>query len=135
MFERALKVGQMGKGGANVDSFTDQLLLEMEICQWATMTVAEATVLLWLKDIDSSDKDQKELGKLINKAWEETDKQGEVFTVEDCRSIAHKHWESVCQNQITLSRTQNGTGLAVTKDDEKAKRKKEKKKAKKALKA
>ena len=32
MFKRALKVGQMGKGGANVDRFTDQLLLEMEIC-------------------------------------------------------------------------------------------------------
>ena len=33
MFERALSVGKMGKGGANVDSFTDQLILEMEICQ------------------------------------------------------------------------------------------------------
>ena len=69
------------------------------------MTVAEATVLLWLKDMDSSDKDQEDLGKLLNKAWDEADKQGEAFTVEDCRSIAHAHWESVWQNQITLSRT------------------------------
>ena len=55
------------------------------------MTVAESTVLLWLKDIDSSDKDQEDLGKLVNKARDEADKQGEVFTVEDCRSIAHAH--------------------------------------------
>ena len=33
MFERALSVGKMGKGGTNVDSFTNQLILEMEICQ------------------------------------------------------------------------------------------------------
>ena len=132
MFERAMSVGKMGKGGINVDSFTDQLILEMEICQWLTMTVAEATVLLWLKDIDSSDKDQEDLGKLVNKAWDEAEKQGEVFTVEDCRSIAHAHWESVRHNQITLSRTQGGNGLVVTKDETKAKRKRERKKAKKA---
>ena len=66
-----MSVGKMGKGGINVDSFTDQFILEMEICQWSTMTVAEATVLLWLKDIDSSDKDQEDLGKLVNKAWDE----------------------------------------------------------------
>ena len=135
MFERAFKVGQMGKNGANVDTFTDQLILEMEICQWASMTVAEATVLLWLKDIDSNDKDQEELGKLVNKQWDEAEKQDVVFTVDDCRAIAPKHWESVRQNQITMNKTQNVNGLVITKDDEKAKEKKEKKKAKKALKA
>ena len=108
-------MGKMGKGGPNVDSFTDQLILEMEQCQWSSMTVAEATVLFWLKDIDASDKDQEELGKLVNKAWDESEKQGVVFTVEDCRTIAHRHWESVRHNQITLSRTQGGNnGLVVT---------------------
>ena len=48
------------------------------------MTVAEATVLFWLKDIDASDKDQEELGKLVNKAWDEAERQGLQFTVEDC---------------------------------------------------
>ena len=83
MFERAFKVGQMGKNGSNVDTFTDQLILEMEVCQWASMTLAEATCLLWLKDIDSSDKDQEELGKLINREWDKADEQKVVFTVED----------------------------------------------------
>ena len=45
MLERAVSVGKMGKGGPNLDSFTDQLILEMEQCQWSTMTVAEVTVL------------------------------------------------------------------------------------------
>ena len=102
MLERAVSVGKMGKGGLNLDSFTDQLILEMEICQWLSMTVAEATVLFWLKDIDSSDKDQEDLGKLVNKAWDEAEKQGAVFTVEGCQTIAHRHWESVHHNQITL---------------------------------
>ena len=95
MLERAISVGKMGKGGCNLDSFTDQLILEMEICEWSTMTVAEATVLFRLKDIDSSDKDQEDLGKAVNKAWDQAEKNGEVFTVEDCRSIAKSHWESV----------------------------------------
>merc|ERR1712112_514546 len=70
MLERAVSVGKMGKKGCNLDSFTDQLILEMEVCQWSSMTVEEATVLFWLKDIDSSDKDQEDLGKAVNKAWD-----------------------------------------------------------------
>ena len=69
-------------------------------------------------------------GERANKAWDEAEKQGEVFTVEDCRSIAHAHWESVRHNQITLSRTQGQNGLVVNKDGTKTKRKR--KKAKKA---
>ena len=50
-----------------------------------------------------------------------------MFTVEDCRTIAHRHWESVCHNQITLSRTQGGNnGLVVTKDGTKTKWKRKK---------
>ena len=96
------------------------------MCQWASMTLAEATCLLWLKDIDSSDKDQEELGTLINREWDEAEKQKVVFTVEDCRAIAHKHWESVRQNQITMSKTQNAN--VIVKDDEKAKEKKQRRK-------
>ena len=74
MIDRAVTMGRMGKGGPNLDSFTDQLILEMEQCQWSSMTVTEVTILFWLKDIDSSDKDQEELGKLVNKAWDEAEK-------------------------------------------------------------
>ena len=90
------------------------------------MTVAEATVLFWLKDIDSSDKDQEDLGKAVNKAWDLAEKNGEVFTVEDCRSIAKVHWESVRSNEITLSRTQGQNGLVVTKEGKTTKRKRKK---------
>ena len=101
-FERVFKVGQMGKDGSCVDTFTDQLLLDMEVCQWGSMTLAEATCLLWLKDIDMSDKNQEELGKTINLEWDKAEAQNVVFTVEDCRALAHKHWERVRQNNLTM---------------------------------
>merc|ERR1712243_438415 len=88
---------------------------------------------LWLKDIDSSDKDQEELGKLINREWDKAEEQKVVFTVEDCRAIAHKHWERVRQNNLTMSKTQNVN--SAVKDDDKLKEKKEKNKAKKAKRA
>ena len=32
MIDRAITVGRMGKGGPNLDSFTDQLIIDMEQC-------------------------------------------------------------------------------------------------------
>ena len=55
------------------------------------MTVTEVTVLYLLKDIDASDKDQEELGKLVHCHWDKAEKQGIPFTVEDCRRIGHCH--------------------------------------------
>ena len=67
------------------------------------------------------------MGKLVHKHWDEAERQGVPFTVEDCRRIRHRHWESVRQNQITLSRSQGGkNGLLVTKDGTKTKRKRKK---------
>lgn len=80
MIDRAITVGRMGKGGPNLDSFTDQLILDIEQCPWSTMTVTEATVLYWLNDLYASDRDQEELGKLIHRHWDEAEKQGVPFT-------------------------------------------------------
>merc|ERR1711867_324323 len=126
MLERTVSVGKMGKKGYNLDTFTDELILEMGVCEWSTMTVAEATALFWLKDLDSSDKDQEELGKTVNKAWDLAEKNSEIFTVEDCRRIAKLHWEAVRSNEITLSRAQGQNGLVVTKDGKTTKRKRKK---------
>ena len=85
-----------------MDSFTAELVLNMDQSGWSSMTVTEATVLYWIKDLDTSDKDQEELWKLIHKSWDPAEAEGVTFTVEDCRKIGHKHWESVRQNELTL---------------------------------
>ena len=96
------------------------------------MTVTEVTVLYWIKDLDTSDKDLEELGKLVYKSWDSAEAEGVAFTVEDCRKIGHKHWESVRQNQLTLSWTNGGNnGLVVSGDSNTKTKKKKKKPAKK----
>ena len=62
------------------------------------MTVTEVTVLYLIKDLDTSNRDQEELGKLIHKAWDVAEAKGVPFIVQDCRKMGHKYWESVRQN-------------------------------------
>ena len=89
----------------------------MDQSGWSTLTLAEGTVLYWIKDLDASDRDEEELRKLIHKAWDVTEAEGVPFTVEDCKKIGHKHWESVRHNQLTLSQTNGGNnGLVVSGD-------------------
>ena len=63
------------------------------------MTVAKATALYWLKDLDASDKHHEELGNLIHHAWDRAEAEGVAFTVQDCTKIGRKHWE--CQTKQT----------------------------------
>ena len=83
-------------------------VLDMDQSRWASITVAKATVLYWLKDLDASEKHQEELGNLIHRAWDHADAEQVPFTVQDCTKIGRKHWESVRQNKLTLSRTNHG---------------------------
>lgn len=108
MIDPPMTVGRMGKGVVKMDSFTAQLVLDMDQSGWSSMTVTEVTVLYWIKYLDATDKDQEELGKLIHKSWDSAEAKGVTFTVETCRKIGHKYWESVRQNQVTLSRTNGG---------------------------
>ena len=65
-------------------SHLNTLVLDMDQSGWASMTVAEATVLYWLKDLDASKKHQAELGDLIHRAWDRADAQ--------CPGL-HEDWE------------------------------------------
>ena len=70
-----------------MDFLIPQLVLDMEQAGWASMTVAEATVLYWLKDLDASDKHHEELGNLIHRAWDRAEAEGVTFTVQDYTKI------------------------------------------------
>ena len=58
-----------------MDSFTAGLVLDMDQSGWASMTVAEATVLYWLKDLDLSKKKQADLVDCVHNAWDAAEAQ------------------------------------------------------------
>ena len=66
MIDRPMKINQMGDGGQNLHSFSEGLILDMEQSGWVSMTVAEAMVLYWLKDLYASKKNQVDLGDKVH---------------------------------------------------------------------
>ena len=111
MIDRPMTVNRIGDEGQNMDSFTAGLVLDMDQSGWSSMTVAEATVLYWLKDLDATKKHQAELGDLIHQGWDRAYTEQVPFTVQDCVKIWRKHWDNVQQNKMTLSRWQWSHGI------------------------
>merc|ERR1712098_523298 len=97
----------MGDHGENLLSYIERLILEMDLSGWVTMTVAEATILYWLKDVNESKKNQAELSDKVQKAWDVAKIQGQAFNIHDFLKIARVHWDSVLKNILTLSGPQN----------------------------
>ena len=98
------------------------------------MTVAEATDLYSIKDLDASKKNQANLGEKVHRSWDQAEAQKVPFTVQARMKIGRAHWNSVKQNKITLSRTtpgNNGISLVVTGDSGTGTKKKKNNKKKK----
>ena len=61
MIDCPTKINQMGNEGENLHSFMEHLILEMDQSGWSTG-------LYWLKDLDTSKKNQADLGDKVHKA-------------------------------------------------------------------
>ena len=72
----------------------------MDQSGWSTMTVAEATILYWLKDLDTWKKNQVDLGDKAHKAWDVAELQGIPFTILHCIKIAHAHCKAEQNNPV-----------------------------------
>ena len=81
LFQLYNKPGMMGKEGDHLDTFVAQLNLDLAACKMETFNWTDFAVLVFIKTLRSTDKNEEKLAERLNRMYDAAEKEGRVLEI------------------------------------------------------